>query len=110
PQNRLHTPTGPIRHSADLNPVKAKLARQAEDWRWSSAAAHVSGRSDGLTDLKALAGIHRNWRAMLKHGLEAGDLSPEDEAAIEAHQRTGRPWGGEAFVAETERRTGRKLA
>src|SRR4051794_15803990 len=27
----------------ELNPVKAKLVRRAEDWPWSSARAHVAG-------------------------------------------------------------------
>ena len=81
----------------------------AEDWLWSSAKAHIGGKPDGLTDLAGLAGIHRNWRAMLRHGLEAGDLDPEAEAAIEAHQRTGRPWGAEGFVKRLERETGRTL-
>lgn len=93
----------------ELNPVKAKLAARAEDWPWSSARAHVTGRGDDFTDLAAMAGVHRNWRAMLRRGLEAGDLSGEAEAAIEAHQRTGRPWGSAAFVQELERRTGRRL-
>ena len=93
----------------ELNPVKAKLAVRAEDWPWSSARAHVGGKPDGLTDLGALAGVHRNWRAMLRHGLEAGDQDPEAEAAIEAHQRTGRPWGGAAFVRRLEQDTGRTL-
>ena len=94
----------------ELNPVKARLAARAEDWRWSSARAHVSGKADGLTDMAALAGAHRNWRAMLRRGLEAGDLAPEDEAAIEAHQRTGRPWGDAAFLERLEAETGRALA
>ena len=94
----------------ELNPVKAKLVRRAEDWPWSSARAHVTGKPDGLTDLEALEGIHRNWRAMLRHGLEAGDLDPESEAAIEAHQRTGRPWGSVPFVKHLEISTGRTLA
>jgi putative transposase len=93
----------------ELNPVKARLAKRAEDWRWSSARAHVGGKRDGLTDLDALAGVHRNWRAMLRRGLEAGGLPPEAEAAIEAHQRTGRPWGDAAFVERLEEETGRKL-
>jgi putative transposase len=94
----------------ELNPVRAKLVKRAEHWRWSSARAHVTGRGDGLTDLAAMAGVHRNWRAMLRRGLEAGDLDPADEAAIEAHQRTGRPWGDAAFVEWLEQCTGRKLA
>ncbi len=108
PMETAHLMTA-IRY-VELNPVRAKLAARAEDWPWSSASAHVTNRSDGVTDLAAMAGVHRNWRAMLRRGLEAGDLSPEAEAAIEAHQRTGRPWGSEAFVNELERRTGRRLA
>ncbi|MEG3148682.1 transposase [Sphingomonas sp. ZT3P38] len=93
----------------ELNPVRAKLAERAEGWRWSSATAHVTGKPDGLTDLKGMAGLHRNWRAMLRHGLEAGDVSPEEEAAIEARIRTGRPLGDEAFVEALEAASGRQL-
>jgi putative transposase len=92
----------------ELNPVRAGLVGRAEDWRWSSARAHVTGRADGLTDLAALAGVHRNWRAMLARGLEADDLGPE-AAAIEGHIRTGRPRGDDGFVAGLEVRTGRRL-
>jgi putative transposase len=91
----------------ELNPVRAGLARRAEDWRWSSARAHVTGRSDGLTDLGVLAGAHGDWRAMLRDGLEAG--GEPDDAAIEAHVRTGRPRGDVDFVAALEVRTGRPL-
>ena len=93
----------------ELNPVRAGLAERAEDWRWSSARAHVTGHADGITDLDALAGIYRNWRAMLRDGLEAGDVEDEEIAAIEAHVRTGRPRGGESFVSALETRTGRSL-
>lgn len=93
----------------ELNPVKARLAERAEDWRWSSAAAHVRGTADGLTDLDAMKPVHRNWRAMLRRGLEAGDMPEGAEAAIEASIRTGRPLGDEAFVEALEARTGRSL-
>ena len=69
----------------------------------------MTGKWDGLTDLAAMAGVHRNWRAMLRRGL-AGGIDPADEAAIEAHQRTGRPWGDSAFVEWLEQCTGRTLA
>lgn len=108
PMDEAHLMTA-IRY-VELNPVRAGLARRAEDWRWSSARAHVAGEPDGLTDPAALAGVHRNWRTMLREGLEAGDLDPDCEAAIERHQRTGRPWGDDAFVRRLEQRTGRALA
>ena len=107
PMDEAHLMTA-VRY-VELNPVKAKLVARAEDWRWSSARAHVTGKRDGLTDLAPLAGIHRNWRAMLREGLEAGDLAPQAEAEIEGHQRTGRPWGDEAFIEQLEDATGRKL-
>jgi putative transposase len=107
PMDEAHLMTA-IRY-VELNPVKAGLVARAEDWPWSSARAHVTGKRDGLTDLAPLAGVHRNWRAMLRSGLEAGDLSPEAEAAIEAHQRTGRPWGDEVFLERLEDATGRQL-
>ena len=108
PMDEAHLLTA-VRY-VELNPVKAKLCARAEAWPWSSAGAHVTGRPDGLTDLAALSGVHRNWRAMLRQGLEAGDLDAEAAAAMEAHSRTGRPWGDAAFVRELERRTGRILA
>jgi len=74
-----------------------------------SAAAHVTGSADGLTDLAGTRGLHRNWRAMLRHGLEAGEMDAAEEAAIEARMRTGRPLGNEAFVEAMELATGRAL-
>lgn len=93
----------------ELNPVRAGLVGRAEDWPRSSARAHVGGQGDGLTDPGAFAGLCRNWRAMLARGLEAGDESEAEAAAIERHLRTGRPRGGDAFVAALEALTGRRL-
>jgi putative transposase len=91
------------------NPVAAKLVAEADDWRRSSARAHLRGAKDGLTDAAALAGVHRNWRAMLRDGAEAGDAEAETRAAIETAMRTGRPLGGEAFVERLEQASGRTL-
>lgn len=107
PMDEAHLMTA-VRY-VELNPVKARLVKQAEDWRWSSARAHLTGKADGLTDLMALAGVHRNWRAMLRNGLGAAGLSDEDAAAIKRHARTGRPWGEAAFIERLEAVTGRTL-
>jgi len=69
----------------------------------------VTGRPDGLTNLEGPRGLHANWRAMLRPGLEAGDLPAEPAAAIDAHTRSGRPLGSEGFVAALEAATGRHL-
>ena len=99
----------------ELNPVAARLVERAEEWRWSSARSHVAGRrarGDLLTDVAALARHVPNWRAMLRHGLEAGGVDREGEAlaeAIEAQLRTGQPLGAEAWIVEQEAALARPL-
>jgi putative transposase len=100
----------------ELNPVAAGMVARAQDWRWSSARSHVSGRrmaGDSLANVAALGAHVRNWHAMLRRGLESSDLGPEGEAvaeAIEARLRTGRPLAAEAWIAEQEAALDRKLA
>jgi putative transposase len=100
----------------EMNPVAAGLVERAEDWRWSSARSHLAGRrveGDPLTDVAALGRHVPNWRAMLRHGLEAGDVGPEGEAvaeAIEARLSTGRPLAAKDWVARHEAMLGRALA
>jgi len=99
----------------ELNPVAAGMVVRAQDWPWSSARSHVAGRrakDDPLTDVDALAGHIPNWRAMLRHGLEAGGIGEEGEAlaeAIEARLRTGRPLATEEWLARQEGVIGRRL-
>lgn len=97
------------------NPVAAGMVRHAQDWVWSSAKSHAQGRRtrlDPLTDMAALQGAVQNWRAMLRHGLEAGGIGPEGEAmanAIEARLGTGRPLASDEWIAAYERSTGRRM-
>lgn len=98
------------------NPVAAGMVGAAEDWPWSSAASHLAGRNsprDPLTDVGALGQHVRNWRAMLRQGLGAGELGPAGEAvaeAIEARLRTGRALADPDWITEQEARTGRAIA
>lgn len=91
------------------NPVAAGLVERAEDWRWSSARAHIGGKSDGITSLAALADAHPNWRAMLRDGWQASELSEGLAKAMETSLRTGRPIGSPSFVERLEGVTGRSL-
>ena len=88
----------------ELNPVRAGLCARAEDWPWSSAAAHLSARDDGLARVAPLLELAPDWRALLDGGLEEAALS-----AIRTHERTGRPLGSEAFLEGLEARLGRQL-
>ena len=85
------------------NPVKAGMVARAEDWRWSSARAHVDGLADGLTDVAALGQHVANWRAMLPGGLEASDQ-------IESSLKTGRPLGAAGWIDQIATSLGRSLA
>jgi len=88
----------------EQNPVRAGLARRAEDWPWSSARAHLERRDDALARAGPLLELVPDWAAYL-----AAPTPGETLDALRRHQRTGRPLGGEAFVAGLERTLGRTL-
>jgi len=83
--------------------------------RWSNAKSHAQGRRarlDPLTDLAVLEGAVKNWRGMLRHGLEAGGVDAEGERVaemIEARLRTGRPLAAAEWIERQEARIGRPL-
>ncbi len=93
----------------ERNPVRAGLVARAQDWPWSSAAAHVSGTDPtGLLDLAdwRLRWSPANWHDVLQHGVEDAALLERMREAT----RTGRPMGGERFLVQAEAATGRLLA
>ena len=89
----------------DLNPVRAGLIERAVDYRWSSAAAHVSGRdSSGLLDLAAWAEIcpRNDWAPYLEAATQQEALL----ARIREATRSGKPLGDARFVHELGRKAG----
>jgi len=89
----------------ELNPVRARLARRARDWPWSSARAHLAGEDDDLVRVRPLLDLVPDWPGFLAEGLGAAD-----HEAIRAGERTGRPLGSPRFVARLEKRLDRPLA
>ena len=88
----------------ELNPVRAKLCRAAWRWRWSSAAAHVTGRDDDLVRVEPLLERVKDWREFLLEAVQA------DEAELwRRHERTGRPVGAPAFLDRIEKMLGRTV-
>ena len=88
----------------ERNPVRARLARCAWHYRWSSAKAHVTGQDDILVKVKPLLKRVDDWRDFLRQ--------PEDESEHETlrlHERTGRPLGTARFLARLEALAGRVL-
>jgi len=89
-----------------MNPVRARLADKATDWRWSSVHAHL-GRTgnDGVTNVAAVLERVPDLAARI----EAGDDAVKSERLRKA-ETIGRPLGSAAFIAALERDSGRRLA
>lgn len=86
----------------ERNPVAAGMVQQAEDYRWSSAKAHVFKQQDPLLSPSFLEGQIPDWSAYLR-------INEPTPAPIERHLSTGRPLGGRAFIRALEQRVGRVL-
>ena len=86
-----------------LNPVRARLTRRAADWRWSRARVLMDlDAEDGVTAKAPVLDRYPDFAAWVEAG--------EDEALSEQLRRAetiGRPLGGEAFVEQLGRATGR---
>jgi putative transposase len=88
-----------------MNPVRAKLVQDPEEWPWSSAKAHISGHEEGFIDCAVLLGmIGEDWKSVLLQAVDADTVK-----ALRKHERTGRPMGDNGFIEEVEKITGRQL-
>jgi putative transposase len=87
-----------------INPVKAKLVAQPQDWRWSSAPAYLKSRDDGLTTTAPMRSRIPSMKTFLGNdGIEL------EEHMISPNETIGRPRGDEAFIRKLEKATGREL-
>jgi len=92
----------------ERNPVRAKRVARAEDYAWSSAAAHCGlGKDPVLTGKKSWAkrlGAIADWSSWL--------ATEEDAVKIEVlrrHVDKGLPCGSVRFVRRLGRKVGRVL-
>jgi len=82
----------------ELNPVRAGLVKKPEEWRWSSARAHMKGKDDILVQTKPLLDIvTKTWKKFL-----AFDLQDFEMEMFRKHERTGRPLGEDSFIEKME--------
>ncbi len=98
--------TVPAARYIELNPVRVGLARPAKEYRWSSAAAHVTGRDDELVRVQPLVAMvgEGRWEQFL------GEQVTRDEwELLRRHDRTGRPLGDDSFLGRVESSVGRVL-
>jgi putative transposase len=86
----------------ECNPVRAGLVRCAEDYPWSSAAAHCGLRRDSLiSDDCPLIGEIEDWSSWL-----AGAESIEELKRIRDCTQRCRPIGSDEFVRRIQDQTG----
>jgi putative transposase len=88
-----------------LNPVRARLVTRAQDWRWSSTRAHLTGKDDGITTRKPVRERFPRFADLLLSDMDDADAF----ARLRAAESIGRPLGDERFMARLERITKRSL-
>jgi len=89
----------------EQNPVRAGIVERAEDYPYSSAAAHVKGGKDGLLGEDLFTDDRRQDYILLLRT----DAPRKEIERLRYATRTGRPFGTEAFVVEMENRLDRRL-
>jgi putative transposase len=78
----------------ERNPLKVGLAEKAEEYRWSSGKAHLTGKDDPLlTGIPWLDPLERKAYADFIH-----ESDEETDNAIRKATRTGRIFGSESFI------------
>ena len=88
-----------------MNPVRAGLVERAEDWRWSSARAHLAGEDDGVVRVAPVLERVGDFRAFIGDDADAAAFK-----ALRQSETTGRPLGSAGWITALERSSGRTLA
>ncbi len=89
----------------EQNPVRGGLVSAPDDYRWSSAKAHIAGEANPVLSGRCfLTETVADWRQYLGTGLGSAE-----EATVMKATLTGRPCGGEDFIKDVEERLGRSL-
>jgi putative transposase len=91
----------------ERNPVRAKQAKRAWTYPWSSAAAHIGeGDPSGLLNLQFWRERWSpgDWRDMLSGAEDERDLRQ-----LRLSTSRGRPLGSDSFLSKLERLVGRRL-
>jgi putative transposase len=88
----------------ERNPVRAGIVKEAWDYPWSSAKAHVFKQDNPLLEDNFLISEVKDWASFLA---EEDDIAKVDLFC--RHANTGRPLGDNKFIEILEKITGRTL-
>jgi putative transposase len=87
----------------ETNPVRAGIVKNAWEYPWSSARAHVFKRADPLLDDNFIISEVKDWKAFLS---EDNQL---EQRIFKNHADSGRPLGSKRFIKNIEKLTNRIL-
>lgn len=87
-----------------LNPVRARLVSQPEEWKWSSVRAHLAGVDDELVVVRPILDRIANFADLLREDKD------EDFVELRRSESSGRPVGTTEFVTGLEKLLGRNIA
>jgi len=88
----------------ELNPLHANIVNHPEDYRWSSARAHLAEQDDKLVKVSPMLDRVSNWQAYLD-----SDLDEVTITTLRTHSQTGRPLGDDSFIDKLELYSGKVL-
>jgi putative transposase len=88
-----------------LNPVRARLAERAQDWRWSSAAAHCRGEDDHVVKVAPALERVGDFATFLGQSFDEALTY----AALRKAEKVGRPIGSPQWLADMEASSGLTL-
>jgi len=86
-----------------LNLGRARLVESADQWSWSSAAAHLAGQDDGLVRVQPVLDRYGDFSTLL------ATEQDNDYLKLRQSETTGRPLGSKAWIERLERQTGKTL-
>jgi len=89
----------------ERNPLKPNLVSRPEQYPWSSAAAHLTGKDDEI--LAPTSWLELSERADYADFVRLGDEQADE--AIRKATSTGRPFGSEGFIDGLEHRLGQAM-
>jgi putative transposase len=102
----FHRPRELMMRYVEDNPVRTRLVKRPEQYRWLSVRVHLRGGADAiLSEDCYLVKEHGDWSAYVR---EKDDAQLIKE--VRQSTKTGRPCGDEGFLRKLEGMLGRKLA
>ena len=87
-----------------LNPVRARLVKRPEEWKWLSVRAHLAEADDAVVKVRPVLERVPHLKELLNAEIE------EDFSDFRRAETTGRPLGPPDFVDGLEKILGRKIA